>query len=136
MVQLNDTHVLDRLTFLQPRPSPVGSPRPRIAKPDSRQEVEFSRLRTAIDQVNANEYVFRCCFSVFDEDIEIAVFVEDARIEQLKFCNVAPSIAILLYQPLVWELCLRVLVEKRHVRVSRSRVEIEVVLFDILSMIA
>ena len=74
---------------------------------------------------------------VLDEDVEVAVLVEDAGVEQLELrlppCRAARFSST---QPRVRELALRILVEHLHVRVRRRGVEVEVVLLHVLAVVA
>ena len=69
-------------------------------------------------------------------DVEVAVVVEDARVEQLVLELLLRPPPVGLHQVLVRERCLRVLVEVAHVRVRGRRVEVEVVLLDVLAVVA
>ena len=73
---------------------------------------------------------------VLDDDVEVAVLVEDAGVEQLELGALAAAAAVLLDQPAVGKLGLRILVEELHVRVRRRVVEVEVVLLDVLAVVA
>src|SRR5580704_13590468 len=61
-----------------PRP-----PRPGIAKPQGRQDMQRCWLRTAINHADLDEEVLRSLLGIFHENIEVAIFVEDARIQKL-----------------------------------------------------
>ena len=43
------------------------------------------RLGSAVDDRDADQDILGCGLGVLDEDVEVAVFVEDAGIEQLVF---------------------------------------------------
>ena len=58
------------------------------------------------------------------DDVEVAVVVEDAGVDQLELGVARPAAAVLLDQPVVGELALRVLVEELHVGVRRRVVEV------------
>ena len=73
---------------------------------------------------------------VLDEDVEVAVVVEDAGVEQLVLHLVAGAPAVRLHQIGVGIGRLRVLVEVLHVRVRRRAVEVEVVLLHVLAVVA
>ena len=73
---------------------------------------------------------------VLDDDVEVAVLVEDAGVEQLELGALAAAAAVLLDQPAVGKLGLRILVEELHVGVRRRVVEVEVVLLDVLAVVA
>ena len=72
---------------------------------------------------------------ILHEDVEIAVLVKYAGIEQFVFHVVARA-ARFVAPDLVGKRGLRILVQIFHVGVRRRAVEIKIVLFDILAMIA
>ena len=82
-----------------------------------------------------NQHVLRRRFGVFHEDIEVAVFIEHTRVEQLIFRLAAAAVAVRRNQIAVWVGRLRVLVEVLHVGVGWRRIEIEVVFLHILAVI-
>src|SRR5581483_5770308 len=72
---------------------------------------------------------------VFDEDIEVAVLVEQPGIYQLVLRPAYPAAAILFRQVVVRIFALRVLVEHLEVRMARRGVQVVVQLLDVLPMI-
>src|SRR5271165_3545820 len=56
--------------------------RPRVAVPETRQQVEGCVVGTAIFGRNPDEDVFGPGLRVLDEDVEVAVVVEDACVQQ------------------------------------------------------
>src|SRR2546427_9767174 len=126
-----------RLIHADPRlDAALGRPAPRIAEPEMGNDVQRRRVGAAIEGLDADADVFRPALRVLDEDVEIAIVVEHARIEQLEFQTAAGARPILVEQPLVWVFRLRILVEHPHVAVRRRVVEIEVVLLDVLAVVA
>ena len=73
---------------------------------------------------------------VLHEDVEVAVVIEDAGVEELILHLVPGAPAVRLHQVGVGKGRLRVLVEVLHVRVGRRAVEVEVVLLHILAVVA
>ena len=73
---------------------------------------------------------------VLDEDVEVAVVVEDAGVEQLELRLVLAAAAVLLDQPGVGKLALRILVEHLQVGVRRRGVEVVVELLHVLAVVA
>ena len=82
------------------------------------------------------EDVFRALLGVLDENIEVPVVVEDARIQQFVLELLARPPPVGLHQVAIRKLPLRILVQVLHVRVRRRAVEVEVVLLHILAMVA
>ena len=72
----------------------------------------------------------------FHEDVEVAVFIEDAGVEQLEFRLVSAATAILGEQPRVGKFLLGILVQHFHVGMRRCRVEVIVQLLDVFTVVA
>ncbi len=98
--------------------------------------MQLCRVRSTVDGRDPHQDVFRAVFGVLDEDIEISVAIENAGIEEFIFHVVLGTASVRLYQIGVGIRCLRVLVEVLHVGVCRRAVEVEVILFHILAVIA
>ncbi len=111
-------------------------PRPGVAEPELRQQVERRRLGAAVVDGDPEEDVLRRRLGVLDEDVEVAVVVEDAGVEQLELRVQLAAAAVLLDQPGVGKLRLRVLVEHPEVGGGRRRVEEVVLLLQVLAVVA
>ena len=126
--------------LMQPRLGPAtlvpASPRPGVAEPESRQEVEEGCLGTTIGRRDADQQIIRRGLGVLDENVEVALFVEDAGIAQFEFRLVPAAAPILVDQPGIGELVLGILVEPLQVRGRGRGVEIVVTLLDVLAMVA
>ena len=72
----------------------------------------------------------------FHEDVEIAICIEDAGVEQLEFRLISAATAILGAEPCVGELLLRILVQHLHVGMRRRGVEVVVQLLDVFAVVA
>ena len=117
------------------RPRPVGPPRPHIAKPDGRQQVQRRRIGPAVVDRDSHEHVFGRRLGVFHEHVEVAVVIEDPGVEQLVFEVVTPACPVGV-DDLGVRICrLGILVEVLHVRVGRRGVEVEVVLLHVLAVV-
>ena len=57
-------------------------PGPGVAEPEVRHQVQLSGFRSAIDGLDADANILRTSFRIFDEDVEVAVFIEDSGIQQ------------------------------------------------------
>ncbi len=86
--------------------------------------------------MNLDQDVFRIRLRVLHFDVEVPALREDTGVHQLELRDVLSASAVLFDQPAVGEFGLRVLIKKAHVRVRRSAVQIEVVLLDVLAVIA
>src|SRR5258705_7723703 len=76
----------------------VVIPGPCVAKPNCRQETQMCWFRSTINGTNANQNVLDACLRILNEHIEVAVFVEDSGVNQLKFGSKPTALAILLNQ--------------------------------------
>ena len=85
---------------------------------------------------DADQEVVGIGLGVLDDDVEVAVVVEDAGVDQLELRLAAAAPRVLLDELGVGKRRLRILVEPLHVRVRRRRVEVEVVLLDVLAVVA
>ncbi len=94
------------------------------------------RRRSAVMDGDLDEDVFRCGLGILDEYVEVAVLIEDARIEQLVLRVATASRAIRADEVRVRVRGMGILVEVLHVRVRGRGVEIEVVLLHVLAVIA
>ena len=93
-------------------------------------------LRAAIEGLNPDADVFFGCLRILDDHIEVAVVVENAGVEKLELRPATRSPPVLLHKPSVRKFPLRILVQHLHVAVCGRAVQVEVILFDILAMIA
>ncbi len=120
-----------QLGFLHPR-----RPAPDVPEPDLRQDVDGSRLATAVMYRRTHEHVVHVRLGIFNLDIEVTVVVENTGIDQLEFHRARAAAArILLDQPLVGIRRLRQLVEHARVRVAGHCIQIIIQLLDILAVI-
>ena len=111
-------------------------PAPRIAEPEMRQHPQVRRLGTPVMYLEPDRDVVRTRFPVLHENIEVPVLVENARVDQLELRPRTPAPPVLVHQPAIRVLLLRVLVQHLHVAVRRRRVEVVVIFFDVLAVIA
>ena len=113
-------------------------PGPGIAEPEVRQQVQFGGFRPAVDGLDANANIFRPGLGIFDEDIEVAVLIEDSGVQQfvLRRAHLPPAAPVFLQQFLIGKLALRILVQHLHVAVGGRVVEIEPVFLGVLTVVA
>ena len=98
--------------------------------------MQLGLLRSPIGGRDLHQDVLGARLGVFHEDVEVAVLLEDPGVEELVLHLVAAAPPVRLHQVGVGIGRLRVLVEKLHVRVGRRAVEVEVVLLDVLAVVA
>ena len=98
--------------------------------------MQLGRFRSPVGCRDPHQDVFRTGFGILHEDVEVAVVVEDAGVEQFVLHLVPRAAAVRLHQIGVGIGRLRVLVEVFHVRVGRRAVEVEVVLLHVLAVVA
>ena len=84
---------------------------------------------------DANEDVLRRSLGIFDDDVEVAIFVEHPGVEDLKLRIEFPAAAVFVKQLAVRKGAVRVLVQELHVGVRRRAVEVEVILLHIFTVI-
>jgi hypothetical protein len=98
--------------------------------------VKSGRLGTAVGYRDADQDIFGSGLGVFHEDVEIAIAVESAGVEELEFRFGARTLAVLLTQTVIRECSLGILVQALHVGVGGRIVEVEIALLDVLSVVA
>ena len=111
-------------------------PRPCIPEPHRRQQIDIGRFRAAIGNRDLDTDVVRLGLGIFDEDVEVAVVVEDAGIDQFVLRLRPVALPVLLDKLRVRERLLRILVKHLHVGVRRGAVQIVVALLHVLAMVA
>ena len=124
---------------LLPEQGPIAArpPRPQVAKPERRQDVKFGRLGAAIVDRDLDEDVLRRFLGVLDEHVEVAVLVEDPGIDQLVLELVlSPAPVRVSTRSAYGNADCGILVQVLHVRVRRRAIQVEVVLLDVLAVIA
>ncbi len=118
------------------RPRRAVAPAPGIAEPHRGQQMQCRGRGSAVDHRGAHQNIVDTVLRVFDEDIEVAVFVENSRVNQLVFALRALPLAIGLRQVCIGEGCLWIFIQRLHVGVRRRGVQVIVVFLDVLAMIA
>ena len=111
------------------------APGPGVAEPEMRKEVQRSRLGSPIVGRDADGHVFRPGLRVLHDHVEVAVVVEDPGVQELELSRLPTPLLVLLHEPRVGVLGLRVLVEPLHVGVGGGRVEVVPVLLDVLPVV-
>ncbi len=135
MDRLNDAR-RSGADLLQGRPIGGAEPGPFVAEPQRRQDVDLRGLRAAVVDGDLDQQVLGPLLGVLDDDVEVAILVEHAGVEQLVLELRAAPAAAGVNQVRVGKGRLRVLVEVLHVRVGRRAVEVEIVLLDVLAVVA
>ena len=113
----------------------VVPPRPGVSKPDGRKQSQFGFDRTVIRDGDLDQDVFDAGFRVFGYNVEIAIFVEQARVKQFELAVVFSPPPILFHQFPVGKFPLRIFIKPLHVRMRRGRIQIKVVLLDVFAVI-
>ncbi len=80
--------------------------------------------------------IVRTCFGIFNENVEIPVFMENAGVEQAHIPSLPGPLTVYPNKFIIRIRCLRILVEILHIGVSRRAVKVEIILLDILPMVA
>ena len=115
----------------------AGRPAPSVAEPDLRQDMNGRRIGSAVVDRDPHEHVVHVGLRVLDVDIEVAVVIENAGVDQLELHRRRTfATSVLLDQPFVRVCGLRQLVERAGVGVARDGVEVVVNLLDVLAVVA
>ena len=85
---------------------------------------------------NANQDIVGSCFRVFREHIKISALIKNPGVREFKLGIVSPSPTILSDQLIVWELRLRILIQRLHVGMCWCGIEIKITLLHIFSVIS
>src|ERR1700750_2500092 len=93
-------------------------------------------LPAAGTHADLEQDVVRRLLGIFDENVKIAIFIEDACIQQLIFHVVPVTSLVRLDQIIVRIRRLRILVQILHVGMRGRTVEVEVVLLYVFSVVA
>ena len=111
-------------------------PRPLVAEPQRRQDVEGGRLGPPVADDDPHQDVGRGRLGVVDLDDPVAVVIEDAGVEQLVLGLELRAPGVLLDQVVVREGGLRVVVAPAQPGAARQGVEVPPVLLDVLAVVA
>src|SRR5262249_32319033 len=114
----------------------VSGPAPGVAEPQLGQDMDFGVLGSAIVQRESQQDVLGVGLGILDLDVEVAIVVEDAGINQLELGLAPVAPGVLLDQLVVGKRPMRILVEHAGVAVGRHRIEIVVELLDVLAVVA
>src|SRR6516225_2478714 len=117
---------------------PLGTvvPRPGVAEPKHRQDVQHRRLRAAVVHRDTNMDLAWKRLRVDDLDVPIAAVPESAAIHQAEGWRASITATILFNQPAVRVFGLRIFVEVAQPAMGRRRVEVEVILLHVFAVIA
>ena len=110
-------------------------PRPRVAEPERRQQVQRVRLGPGVGDVDRHQQIGRVGLRVVDLDDPVPVVVERTRVEQLVLGVVLPASAVLGPEILVGERGLRVVVAPAVPGVAGDGVEVPPVVLDVLTVV-
>ena len=132
----DDARALLRGRGRQARLRQLGPPGPRVAEPERRKQVDRRGLRSAVRDGDPDEAFLRSRLGVLDDDVEVAIVVEDAGVDELVLELPARAACVLRHQVVVRKRGLRVPVQPLHVRVGGRRIEVGVVLLHVLAVVA
>ena len=112
------------------------TPVPKIAQPQRGNQAQLGFISAAVDHANANEQVFRAGFGVINENVEVAVVIKNAGLNQLVFGLITTAPAVLLHQVLVGEFLLRVLVQPPHEAVGWGVELMKEIVLEVFAVVA
>ncbi len=103
--------------------------------------MQFGDIRTPVHHRDPHQDIVGGGLGVFDRDVEVAAFGEDARIHDLVFGDVPPvafglAAGVLVDEVVVGESGLRVLVEHPHVGMGGGAIEVPPELLHVLPVVA
>ena len=58
--------------------------------------MQFGRVGSAVVDADLDQHVLRRCFGILDEDVEVAILVENARVDQFVFEVLAARLRLVL----------------------------------------
>ncbi len=113
-------------------------PRPGVAIPGVRQDVEFGGLGTSVRGGDRAEDVFLVGLGILDHDVEITPLGQGVAdgVDQLELGLGTASRTVLGHQPLVRVSDLGIPVEHAHVRMAREPILVIVIFLHILAVVA
>ena len=116
----------------------VVTPRPSVAEPDLRDDVQFGGFGAAVVAGHSEQQLLGiiALFCGLNVAVPVTALVEDSGIDEVVLALCPRALGILFNDLLVGELLLRQLVEVLHVRVGRRVVEVEVGFLDALSVVS
>ena len=98
--------------------------------------MERSRFRPAVGRRHADQDIVGRRFGIFHKHVEIALAVEDARVQQLELRVPATPATILFEQACVRKFGLRVLVEGLQIGSGGRGVQIEIALLHVFAVVS
>ena len=98
--------------------------------------MDFRGLGTPIVDADLDQDILGRFLGVFHEHVEVTVLVEDAGVDQFVLGFLAASAAVGEHQLIIRIGGLRILVEVLHVGMGRRGIQVEVVLLEVLAVIA
>ncbi len=111
-------------------------PGPGIAEPEGGQYMDGRSLRAAIEDAYFDQHIFRFGFGVLDKYIKIAIIVKNPRINELVLRLFKGTFAVCLHQIGIWVRPLRIFVQIFHIGMRWGAIEVEIVLFYVLAVVA
>src|SRR5690242_16755158 len=114
----------------------VPSPAPCVAKPERWENMQLGRFGTAIAGGDADQDILGTCLGIFYKHVKIAIFSEDARIEQLVLGRTLAALTVRFNQVPIREGTLRVFIKHLHVRMGRRGIEIKIIFLYVFAMVA
>src|SRR5260370_25874371 len=114
----------------------VRPPCPGVSEPQGRQDMQRSGFGSAVECADLDQDGLWRVFGIFHEHVEVAVAFEDTCVQKLVFHFGPRTSFACSNQVIIRESRLRIFVQVLHVGMGRRAVKVEVILFDILTMVA
>ena len=112
-----------------------AAPAPCVAKPDSGQHGQRSRIRAAIRNSDANQNVVFTGLGVLRGDIEITPILKRVGIGNFKLAVQPATLARFLQQLLIRKRSLRILIQRLHIGMCGRGIQVVIQLFYIFPMV-
>ena len=98
--------------------------------------MDSCRFRPPITHTDLDKDILGNLLGIFHKHIEVAIAIEDSRIEELVFHVASAAPFAVRDQVIVGKCGMGIFIQVLHVGMSWRAVQIEVILFDILTMVA
>ena len=109
---------------------------PGVAIPERRQQVQRRGVGAVVGRADFDQHILGTFLGVFDEHVEIAVFVEDPGVEQFVLQSVFAPAVVFRDQIFVGKSSLRVFVETFEVGMGGRGIEVKVIFLHVLTVVA
>src|SRR4051812_34520167 len=97
--------------------------------------MQLCGIGASIDHFHTDQHIVGSGFGILNNHIEITIVIENASVDELELQCIFSPLTVFCHELVVGKLGLGILVQKLHVRMARRRIEIEIILLDVLAVI-